>query len=122
METDRPIQPAATVEAGLEALAQGDWEGARSAFSDVVQVDGSPEALEGLGMAAWWLEDGGAAIEARLPSLSRQGRPARCSEASAGDAAVIPPGHDAWIVGDEPCVWLEFAGADRYAVGAPPGR
>lgn len=43
------------------------------------------------------------------------------AEASAGDAAVIPPGHDAWIVGDEPCVWLEFAGADRYATGASPG-
>ena len=65
METDRPIQPAATIEAGLEALAQGDWEEARSAFSDVVQVDESPEALEGLGIAAWWLEDDGAAIEAR---------------------------------------------------------
>jgi quercetin dioxygenase-like cupin family protein len=26
------------------------------------------------------------------------------AEAGAGDAAVIPPGHDAWIVGDEPCV------------------
>ena len=23
------------------------------------------------------------------------------TEAGAGDAAVIPPGHDAWIVGDE---------------------
>jgi quercetin dioxygenase-like cupin family protein len=40
------------------------------------------------------------------------------AEASAGDAAVIPPGHDAWIEGDEPCVWLEFAGADRYATGS----
>ena len=39
------------------------------------------------------------------------------TEAGAGDAAVIPRGHDAWIVGDEPCVWLEFAGADHYAVG-----
>ena len=43
------------------------------------------------------------------------------TEASAGDAAVIPPGHDAWIVGDEPCVWLEFTGAYRYATGASPG-
>jgi quercetin dioxygenase-like cupin family protein len=32
------------------------------------------------------------------------------AETGAGDAAVIPPGHDAWKVGDEPCVWLEFAG------------
>ena len=34
------------------------------------------------------------------------------------DAVVIPPGHDAWTVGDEPCVILDFAGADEYATGA----
>jgi quercetin dioxygenase-like cupin family protein len=34
------------------------------------------------------------------------------------DALVIPPGHDAWIVGDEPCVVLDFAGAEDYAKGA----
>jgi DNA-binding CsgD family transcriptional regulator len=27
----------------------------------------------------------------------------------AGDAAVIPPGHDAWVVGDEPCDQLDFS-------------
>jgi uncharacterized cupin superfamily protein len=32
-----------------------------------------------------------------------------------GDAAVIPPGHDAWIVGDEACVFLDFMGAAQYA-------
>lgn len=37
------------------------------------------------------------------------------------DAAVIPPGHDAWIVGDEPCVWVEFSGAEQYAKGASQG-
>ena len=35
-----------------------------------------------------------------------------------GDAVVIPPGHDAWIVGDEPCVILDLARADEYATGA----
>ena len=52
METDRPIQPAATIEAGLGALAQGDWEEARSAFSEVVQVYESPEAMDGICIAA----------------------------------------------------------------------
>ena len=37
---------------------------------------------------------------------------------SPDDAVVIPPGHDAWVVGDEPCVMLDFAGADEYAKGA----
>ncbi len=38
-----------------------------------------------------------------------------------GDAGTIPPGHDAWIEGDEPCVWLDFAGAEQYAKGASRG-
>jgi hypothetical protein len=36
-----------------------------------------------------------------------------------GDAGTIPPGHDAWIVGDVACVWLDFSGADEYAKEAP---
>ena len=36
-------------------------------------------------------------------------------EAGPGEALVIPPGHDAWTVGDEPAVVLDFAGAERYA-------
>ncbi|HVC80066.1 MAG TPA: cupin domain-containing protein [Chloroflexota bacterium] len=36
-------------------------------------------------------------------------------ELGPGDAAVIPPGHDAWIVGDDACVFLDFAGAGQYA-------
>jgi hypothetical protein len=27
----------------------------------------------------------------------------------------IPPGHDAWIVGDEAYVGLDFKGGDEYA-------
>ncbi len=42
-------------------------------------------------------------------------------ELGPNDAAVIPPGHDAWIEGDEPCVWLEFGGASQYAKGALQG-
>jgi hypothetical protein len=30
-------------------------------------------------------------------------------ELVAGDAHVVGPGHDAWVVGDEPCVILDFA-------------
>jgi mannose-6-phosphate isomerase-like protein (cupin superfamily) len=32
-----------------------------------------------------------------------------------GDAAIIPPGHDAWTVGDEACVAIDFTGVARYA-------
>jgi quercetin dioxygenase-like cupin family protein len=37
------------------------------------------------------------------------------AELGPGDVGVIPPGHDAWIVGDVPCVMLDFGGAAVYA-------
>ena len=36
-------------------------------------------------------------------------------DAGPGDLVEIAPGHDAWIVGDEPCVFLDFQGAADYA-------
>jgi len=33
----------------------------------------------------------------------------------AGDALNIPPGHDAWVVGDEPVVIVDFQGMVDYA-------
>jgi quercetin dioxygenase-like cupin family protein len=32
-----------------------------------------------------------------------------------GDVAIVPPGHDAWTVGDETCVLLDFSGMENYA-------
>ncbi len=32
-----------------------------------------------------------------------------------GDAFYMPPGHDAWIVGDERCVLIDFTGVKNYA-------
>ena len=32
-----------------------------------------------------------------------------------GDIFEMPPGHDAWTVGDEPCVLVDFQGFGRYA-------
>jgi hypothetical protein len=35
---------------------------------------------------------------------------------SAGDVMLLPPGHDAWSVGDEACRFVEFSrGNDYYA-------
>jgi len=31
----------------------------------------------------------------------------------AGDVATISPGHDGWVVGDEPCVMYDFGGEDQ---------
>jgi hypothetical protein len=37
------------------------------------------------------------------------------AEYGPGDAMVCPPGHDAWIVGNEPCVVLDWEGFTDYA-------
>lgn len=36
-------------------------------------------------------------------------------EVAEGDAVNIPPGHDAWTVGDEACVMIDFGGLEGYA-------
>jgi hypothetical protein len=36
-------------------------------------------------------------------------------EFGSGDVFHMPPGHDAWIVGDETCVLLDFGGLKGYA-------
>jgi hypothetical protein len=36
-------------------------------------------------------------------------------ETGAGDVFVAPPGHDAWVVGNEPWVSIDWAGMAEYA-------
>jgi quercetin dioxygenase-like cupin family protein len=43
-------------------------------------------------------------------------------EYGAGDAFFMPPGHDAWIVGDKPCVMIDFTGVAKYAKPAEQAR
>jgi quercetin dioxygenase-like cupin family protein len=33
----------------------------------------------------------------------------------AGEFFYVPPGHDSWVVGDEPYVSLHFLGSEDYA-------
>ncbi len=39
-----------------------------------------------------------------------------------GEAFDIPPGHDAWVLGDEPCVSIEFRGARGWARSSVDGE
>jgi len=41
----------------------------------------------------------------------------RIIEMRAGDLFYIAPGHDSWVVGNEPYVSLHFLGAEKYAAG-----
>jgi class 3 adenylate cyclase len=39
-----------------------------------------------------------------------------------GDLYEIPPGHDGWTIGNEPCVMIEWSGMRRWVGGAAPRR
>jgi hypothetical protein len=56
----------------------------------------------------------GAIVSGRLHVIHTDGSE---GDAGPGDAYVIEPGHDAWVVGDEPVVAYEFESADTYAKG-----
>lgn len=36
-------------------------------------------------------------------------------EAGPGDVTMLPAGHDAWVVGNEPVVLIDWSGASNYA-------
>lgn len=43
-------------------------------------------------------------------------------ELGPGDVFCIPPGHDGWVIGDEPCVVVDFSGVQVPTGGALPPR
>ena len=60
-----PGQVTEALAAGRGALARGDWESAYQAFENVLRLEDRPEALEGLGLAAWWLDLADVVFDAR---------------------------------------------------------
>jgi quercetin dioxygenase-like cupin family protein len=54
----------------------------------------------------------GYAISGRMHVVMNDGTE---HEIGPGEAMQIPPGHDAWVVGDEPYVGVDFAGGAEYA-------
>lgn len=54
----------------------------------------------------------GDVLQGRMPLAMDDGTE---REFGPGDTFHMPPGHDAWIVGDEACVLLDFGGVKGYA-------
>jgi DNA-binding NarL/FixJ family response regulator len=71
------VERTARIESGWDALSRGDWKRARKLFAAAGE---DAEALEGLGLAAWWLDDE-AALDARERAyrLYRRGGDARAA-------------------------------------------
>jgi ATP/maltotriose-dependent transcriptional regulator MalT len=89
---------------GWVALAQGQWEAARTAFADALKHEESPESLEGLSWAAWWLDDAEAVFDARERACRLYRK--RGDAASAARMAT-------WLAADH----LDFRGAFAVANG-----
>src|SRR5207244_2144105 len=54
-----------TADAGHAALVRGEWQVARTAFEASPQTEGDPRLLEGLGLAAWWLDQADLVFDSR---------------------------------------------------------
>jgi ATP/maltotriose-dependent transcriptional regulator MalT len=104
---------------GYEALATADWERARDAFAAALEDAESPDALDGLGRALWWLRDARGAIvnrERAYAGFRRDGDLARAARIAlwlAREYAVVFD-NDAAARG-----W--FARAERLLADVAPG-
>ena len=65
-----------------------------------------------LGQSSCHVEHVGMVVSGRATAAMDDGT---VHEMRAGDIFYIPPGHDSWVVGDEPYVSLHFMGAADYA-------
>ena len=54
----------------------------------------------------------GYCVSGRMKVIMDDGSDGECGP---GDVVAIPPGHDAVVVGDEPCVFLDFGEFGDYA-------
>ncbi|WP_222598123.1 cupin domain-containing protein [Lentzea tibetensis] len=54
----------------------------------------------------------GYCVSGRMKIVMDDGQEA---EFGPGDLMIAPPGHDAWTVGSEPCVLIDWQGATDYA-------
>jgi len=97
--------PEQLIKAGRAALASGAWEDARAQFTAALEAGESAGALEGLGLAAWWLDDGALTLDSR----ERAYRLYREADDAAGAARMA-----IWLSWDYLAFRAEFAVASGW--------
>ena len=65
-----------------------------------------------LGQKSCMVEHVGVVVSGKAVAAMDDGR---VIEIQAGDVFYIPPGHDSWVVGDEPYASLHLMGAEEYS-------
>jgi len=110
-------QPADDLAAGRAALDAGAWPDALHAFERVLAVEETPEALEGLGLAAWWLNRADMVFDSRERAFRAYRR--RGDQRSAARIAVWLAWDSAAFRGEEGVAngWLQRA--RRLLAGQP---
>src|SRR5918996_2307988 len=89
---------------GWARLADGEWDAAKAFFEGALADEESPEALEGLSWAAWWLDDADAVFDDRERAFRlyrKRGEPASAARMAT------------WLAADH----LDFRGAVAVANG-----
>jgi ATP/maltotriose-dependent transcriptional regulator MalT len=99
-----PSQFVDDLAAGRTALEGGAWQEAQRAFERSLRVEETPEAFEGLGLAAWWLDNADLVFDARERAF--RGYRSRGDHVSAARMAV-------WIAWDS----AAFRGEEGVAKG-----
>jgi LuxR family transcriptional regulator, maltose regulon positive regulatory protein len=94
----------ATLVAGWSELRKAHWKAARERFEAALRTEETPEALEGLSWAAWWLDDADTVFAAREGAYRLYNR--RPDPAGAARMAT-------WLAADQ----LDFFGAWSVASG-----
>lgn len=64
------------------AFESGDWERAAREFRAAIEVDSSPESIDGLGRTLWWLKDVLAAIDVRATAYGAYRESSQLREAA----------------------------------------
>ena len=67
---------------GQRALDEARWDAAREAFESVLGDQETPEALDGLGLALWFLGDVTGGVAARERAVEGYARTGRCDDAA----------------------------------------
>jgi LuxR family transcriptional regulator, maltose regulon positive regulatory protein len=103
------LEQRSDLEAGRKALEAGAWQDARLAFERLLQVEETPEALEGLGLAAWWLDLADVVFDSRERAF--RGYRSRGDDRSAARVAVWMAWDSAAFRGEEGVAkgWLQRA-------------
>ncbi|WP_141580935.1 cupin domain-containing protein [Actinomadura sp. WMMA1423] len=89
----------------IEIVNLGDLVFAKATFEPGWRWTESVKDLAGTELCE--VHHNGYVAEGRMHVLTRDGAE---QEVGPGDVFILPPGHDAWIVGEEPCVVYDFAG------------